>query len=700
MKNTKNIIAMIMALITVASLFTSCDKQSNGQPSDSSTGIITTSETIAENVPTSGDESTRSPETTSEPETTEPETTEPETTEPAETYPEDPNGSKGLTFTKCEGGYSIVSIGTCTDKNIIIPRTHNGSLVVKVDKFAFIGSKAETIFVPETVKVICEGAFEKCYRLTQITLSEGIEEIGKAIFKDTYIETVVFPKSVIKYGSGIPTQYTLLTVLSGSKIKHITLGGVIDNFDIMLNNIDVETITFHEGYKIINSNAFDDCKNLKKIYLPSTIERVEWAKMTLSTPPNYTIYVNPKSEPNRVFYNHTGNLTRDVKVLAARCFSYYSFKTMDLHEGIISICNAAFSSCKSLESIKLPSTLRYLGSYAFDKCEKLNSITLPDELEYLGKGTFRGCKSLTSITLPDGIDYVGPNVVDGCTSLKYNEYDNALYIGTKSNPYYMLVKAKSKDIESVKIHKDTKIVDSYAFKDCSKLKSVTVPEGVRKVYGYAFEGCIALEYLYLPDSLEGSPYAPLYKCTGLKKIRLPKDINTKDTFLGCEPETDIFVVEGPIKVLGASMFRRGKIAQITLPDTLEEIKIYCFERSALQSITIPESVTKLGKTLFEECQELTEATINGRITVLPERTFSRCPKLETITLPNSIKEIERFAIAPMSLVITVNFKGTKSEFKAINFDPQWCTNIQLIDIICTDGTLTALEKSNLVSNAN
>ena len=154
MKKQKNIIAFIIALITVASLFTACDEEGNGQPSDSSTGIITTSETIAENVPTSGDESTRSPETTSEP----------ETTEPAETYPEDPNGSKGLTFTKCEGGYSIVSIGTCTDKNIIIPRTHNGSLVVKIDKFAFIGSNAETIFVPETVKVICEGAFEKCYR--------------------------------------------------------------------------------------------------------------------------------------------------------------------------------------------------------------------------------------------------------------------------------------------------------------------------------------------------------------------------------------------------------------------------------------------------------------------------------------------------------------------------------------------------------
>lgn len=695
MKKFKKTIALMIALITVASLFTACVEGNNEQPSDSSTGIITTSDTTAENIPTSGDESTKSPETTSEPETT-----EPETTEPAETYPEDPNGSKGLTFQRCEGGYKLISMGKCTDKHLVVPKTHKGRLVVEIASSALAGAKIESAFIPETVKRIGDYVFSGCRSLTTVTFSEGIEEIGKAIFKDTYIDTVVFPKSVIKYGSGIPTQYTLLTVLSGSKIKHITLGGAIDNFGIMLNNIDVETITFHEGYKTISSNAFDDCKNLKKIYLPSTIERVEWAKIALSTPPNYTIYANPKSEPNRVFYNHSGNLTSDVKVLASACFEFDNFKSIKLHEGIISICRSAFFECKSLESVNIPSTVKYLGKLAFYNCESLKSVTLPEGLEHIGGEAFHSCKSLTSITLPDSVDYVGPNVVGNCTSLKFNEYDNALYIGTKSNPYYMLVKAKSKDIESVEIHKDTRIVDAYAFKDCTKLKSVTVPEGVRMVYDYAFEGCTSLEYLYLPDSLENSPYALLYKCTGLKKIRLPENIDTKDTFVGCLPATDTFVVEGPIKVLGASMFKHCQITQITLPDTLEEIKIYCFQYSALQSITIPESVTKLGRFLFNECQELTEATINGRITVLPERTFTQCPKLKTITIPNSIKEIERFAIVPLTSTIKVNFKGTKAEFKAIKFDPQWCSNIHLVDIICTDGKLSALEKSKLVSSSN
>ncbi len=681
MKNTKNIIAMIMALITVASLFTSCDKQSNGQPSDSSTGIITTSETIAENVPTSGDESTRSPETTSEPETTEPETTEPETTEPAETYPEDPNGSKGLTFQKCEGGYKLVSMGRCTDKDVIVPKTHKGKLVVEIASAAFIGAKIESVFIPETVKRIGDRVFSGCRYLTTVTFSEGLEEIGEYIFENTPVENVVFPKSVLIFSpSSLCRSLAVHMVLEGSNVKHITLGGAIENFGDMLNNLEVESITFHEGYKVIASNAFSECYNLKRIYLPTTIERVEWVKPTISTAPDYTIYVNPKSEPNVVFYTHSGNLTSDVKVLASHCFDYNNLKSIDLHEGIISICRSAFYSCRNLESVSIPSTVKYLGNTAFAYCENLKSITLPDGLEYVGSAAFRDCKCLLSITLPDGIDYVGPGVFNDCTSLQYNEYDNALYIGTKSNPYYMLVKAKSKDIESVEIHPDTKQIDQLAFEGCTKLTSVTVPEGVRKIYSKAFYECTSLKYLYLPDTLENTPNELIGKCNQLERIRLPEGFNTEELFLMTSLKK--IIIEGSIKEISRETFRgpfRGhKIAEVTLPDSLEIIGYAAFEsNNAIISLVLPDKVT----------------TINAR--AFADST------LENITLPKSVNYIGYHAFLYTRMGrLTITYPGTKEEFKAIKFDKEWCTTLIRVDIVCSDGTLSASEKNKLGSNAN
>ena len=646
MKNTKNIIAMIMALITVASLFTACYEGSNGQPYDSSTGIITTSETIAENVPTSGDESTRSPETTSEPETTEPETTEPE-----ETYPEDPNGSKGLTFQKCEDGYKLISMGKCTDTHLVVPKTHNGRLVVEIASSALAGAKIESVFIPETVKRIGNRVFSGCRSLTTVTFSEGLEEIGTYVFENTAVESVVFPKSVIAYyPSALNSQYTVNMVLAGSNIKHITLGGAIDDFGDMLNNLAVESVTFHEGYRVISSNTFKECNNLKRIYLPTTIERVEWIRSSFSSTPDYDIYVNPKSQPNVVFYEHSGNLTKDVKVLASSCFSYNTFKTVNLHEGIISICRNAFYSCKNLESVSIPSSVKYLGNMAFANCEKLKSITLPD-----------------------GIEHVGANMFWGCTSLQYNEYGNALYIGTKSNPYYMLVKAKSRDIESVDIHKDTKVIDQLAFEKCTKLTSVIVPEGVRKMYSKVFSECTSLRYLYLPDSLESTPDSPVYKCNQLETVRLPKGIDTKPVFTMCSSER--ITVEGAIKEISHETFEGKRMVEISIPDTVEVIGTAAFRRTTeLKSLVLPDKVTTIGISAFEDSA------------------------IQSLTLPKSVKYIGYKAFLYSGAGrLTITYPGTKEEFKAIQFEKGWCLSVNKLSVVCTDGELTYSELYALVS---
>ena len=51
--------------------------------------------------------------------------------------------------------------------------------------------------------------------------------------------------------------------------------------------------------------------------------------------------------------------------------------------------------------------------------------------------------------------------------------------------------------------KDFKVIqiNSNAFKDCTKLKSVVIPEGVTTIGYSAFEGCTSLESISLPESI-------------------------------------------------------------------------------------------------------------------------------------------------------------------------------------------------------
>lgn len=61
-----------------------------------------------------------------------------------------------------------------------------------------------------------------------------------------------------------------------------------------------------------------------------------------------------------------------------------------VQEGCSVICDEAFNSCFSLNSITLPEGLTHIGSFSFASCENLETIELPSTLEYLGDGAFVG----------------------------------------------------------------------------------------------------------------------------------------------------------------------------------------------------------------------------------------------------------------------------------------------------------------------
>ena len=84
---------------------------------------------------------------------------------------------------------------------------------------------------------------------------------------------------------------------------------------------------------------------------------------------------------------------------------------------------SAFSDCKGLTSLTLPTSLKCVGNDAFAGCEGLTSLTLPKSLKSIGASAFSDCKGLTSLTLPKSLKSVGnegahvphtPTLFGGC----------------------------------------------------------------------------------------------------------------------------------------------------------------------------------------------------------------------------------------------------------------------------------------------
>ena len=92
-------------------------------------------------------------------------------------------------------------------------------------------------------------------------------------------------------------------------------------------------------------------------------------------------------------------------------------KYVTLPDGLTSIGNYAFYTCRSLTSITIPNSVTSIGERAFCFCSGLTSITIPNSVTSIGYYAFDDCKSLTSITIPNSVTSIGSRAFAWCSSL-------------------------------------------------------------------------------------------------------------------------------------------------------------------------------------------------------------------------------------------------------------------------------------------
>ena len=109
--------------------------------------------------------------------------------------------------------------------------------------------------------------------------------------------------------------------------------------------------------------------------------------------------------------------------------------------------------------------------------------------------------------------------------------------------------------------------------------------------------------------------------------------------------------------VGARMFYQSNVRQVILPDNIN-IADSAFCASAIVSLDIPESVTRIGKRVFEVCYNLEKITIPNSVTSIGEWAFIDCRSLKSISLPQSVTRIENGAFRGCSSLSSVSLPNT------------------------------------------
>ena len=185
---------------------------------------------------------------------------------------------------------------------------------------------------------------------------------------------------------------------------------------------------------------------------------------------------------------------------------------------VTGIDNFAFEENTAIKSVYIPDSVTTIGDYAFYGCSSLTSVTIGNSVTTIGGSAFSGCSALTSITIPDSVTSIGNYAFDGCSSLKYNEYDNACYLGNDGNPYVVLIKSTDTSITNCTINSKTKVICSLAFSGCSNLTNIKIPDSVTTIDSSAFQNCSSLTSVTIGSNVESIGANAFHSCNSLTSV--------------------------------------------------------------------------------------------------------------------------------------------------------------------------------------
>ena len=116
-----------------------------------------------------------------------------------------------------------------------------------------------------------------------------------------------------------------------------------------------------------------------------------------------------------------------------------------------------------------------------------------------------------------------------------------------------------------------------------------------------------------------------------------------------------------------------------IPDSVTTIGNSAFENcSGLTSITIPNSVTTIGNSAFSYCKGLTSVEIPNSVTTIINYAFSHCTSLTSITIPDSVTSIKHRAFDSCSSLTSINIPNSVTEIDSYVFSD--CTNLSSVTI--------------------
>ena len=629
--------------------------------------------------------------------------------------------SEGLEYSlNSDGnGYTVKGIGTCTDKELIIPSEYNSKPVTCIASNAFYHcTRLTSIIIPNSVTSIDRSAFDGCTNLTSVSIGNSVTSIDDYAFYDcSKLTSITIPDCVTSIGQGAFRGCAGLTTLNWNAIACKTT--VSYDPEIFKGCSSLTTLNIGNNVKIIPSSVFR-CDRLTSVTIGNSVTNIGDGAFYGCSNLSNIYYVGDVA-------GWCGISGLDSLMSSSRTL-YISDKKVEgfliIPDSVTSIGNYAFYGCSGLTSVTIGGSVMSIGDWAFYNCSSLTSITIPDSVTSIGSSAFAGCSGLTSITVAKGntkyhssgnclIETASKTLISGCNTSVIPSDGSVTSIGGSAFQ-------GCKDLTSITIPDSvTSIGDYYTFYGCSSLTSITIPDSVTSIGMRAFYGCTGLTSVTIGNGVTSIGGFAFYSCSGLTSITIPDSVTSIESysFYRCSSLKGVYITDinkwcnidfgeydaNPLKVAGNLYLNGELVTNLVVPTGVQIIKFSAFDGcTSLTTLTIPGSVSVIETRAFSYCNNLTTVVLEEGVTVIDEWAFEGSNRLSSITIPDSATNIGHDAFygtswynnQPNGLVyagkVAFKYKGTMPNNTSIVINEgtliitEWafkgCTNLTSVTI--------------------
>ena len=284
------------------------------------------------------------------------------------------------------------------------------------------------VIINPGITVIDYYAFNQCTNMTEISLPEGLETIEDYAFKECgSLKKIDFPESLTKIDSFAFEKAGLTEIVIPKNLKNVKSYAFtecygVKKIKVLCNNPDMEiSLPSTELIKTAGPVGGDyDYEFAWDKKIPQA------AFAGLSELNNVAITAIGASAFSGCAKLNV-NMPKSLKTIGETAFQGTGISNVNLPNGLEYIAGGAFENCENLTEFNMPDTVTQVGMSVFGGSENLKTVHLSNNLTgtyqmgsvYPGRlyNTFSGCKALESVNLPSGIKFI-QEMFSGCVSLK------------------------------------------------------------------------------------------------------------------------------------------------------------------------------------------------------------------------------------------------------------------------------------------